>query len=635
MKRAKGQNVQKSNERLFVAYLTSGLGNRLRPLASAIAYCARTGRQLKVYWDTITPYACLTPLERLYKNQFEHISLEEIESLGKRSIGLYTERGPGHNAAREASRFGRDQLHKLSQKSPARLCSEVTLEDDADVVLVYDNNYLTCLPLEESIKALRSLVPQDEVVDRVRSSVERLGLVVGTKGVHARGTDFLLQSALELYSGLIRSEIDVNRGERFFLATDDIGLESGIAAAFPGLVMTRDDRMHLQLNEGKTTWTDPDSFTISAEHGVDALIDIYMLSCTDLVVFHPGSTFGEISRHLHHVFYEQKLLSPASSLGVREVKVTAGDLEKEFRVRATKLLPRGAGEFADALAEGSAGPSYLESLPASFAYWESIGYTIPIMERMYFSGISQPHLDWDGDVFSTLAAIGYDRFPFELFKSLCPYPEAIPQLRTMRSYIAGRRVLIVGSQSFWGELFCAISGASAITTVEYREIRWTSVPQSSSQLRTITWDQFTEGIDEHLGSYDLVLTYGSLEHSGLGRYGERVMPLGDLYTFFLMSRCLRANGMCAVAVPTGPDLTHFNAHRIYGEKRIRAMEQIADFRYLGIVAPGADYLANETVDFLKDGWTLISLAKLPLGSYRQPILCFGARDFDFAKYGTG
>jgi hypothetical protein len=151
-------------------------------------------------------------------------------------------------------------------------------------------------------------------------------------------------------------------------------------------------------------------------------------------------------------------------------------------------------------------------------------------------------------------------------------------------------------------------------------------------MTAITWDQFIAGLDEHVQSYGLVITYSSIEHSGLGRYGDRIMPLGDLYTFFLMSRCLKPNGMFAVAVPTGQDLTHFNAHRIYGEKRIRAMEQIADFRYMGIISPGADYLASESVDFLKDGWNLPGLARLPLGSYRQPILCFGDRSFDFARY---
>jgi hypothetical protein len=289
------------NEKLYIAYLTSGLGNRLRPLASAVAYCARTGRTLKVYWDQVTPNGCLTPLEKLFKNAFDPISLEEIEGLGNRSVGLYTEKGPGHGVAREAERFGRPQLKTLAAKSPPYPCSLLGVHDESDVVIVYDNNYLGCLPKEESIGALRSLVPQDDVVERVRVMVDVLGLTPQTKSVHARGTDFGLQSALELYAGLIRNAVDVEHGEKFFLSTDDAALEHGIAATFPGLVLTRGDRLHLQLNEGKANWTEPDSFTISADHGLDALTDIYLLSCTNLVVFHPGSTFGEISRHLHGV----------------------------------------------------------------------------------------------------------------------------------------------------------------------------------------------------------------------------------------------------------------------------------------------------------------------------------------------
>ena len=113
------------------------------------------------------------------------------------------------------------------------------------------------------------------------------------------------------------------------------------------------------------------------------------------------------------------------------------------------------------------------------------------------------------------------------------------------------------------------------------------------------------------------------------------MPLGDLFTFQLMSRCMKPSGLCAVAVPTGQDLTRFNAHRIYGEKRIRDMEHISGLRYIGLAAPDRGYLQSDLVEDLRDGWNLDNLASLPLGQYRRPILCFGKEGFSVDRYAQG
>lgn len=304
----------------------------------------------------------------------------------------------------------------------------------------------------------------------------------------------------------------------------------------------------------------------------------------------------------------------------------------DFCSRARQLLPRGDGGFPLDLHAGAHGPQHLEAVQAGFAYWETLGYQIPVLERMFMGSNASPQLVWDGALFSALAAQPFADFPMSAFKLLCPYPEAFPQMAILRPYVQGRKVLIVGSQSYWLELFCTIAGATDITTVEYRQIHWTAPPTCKARLTTLTWDDYTADLDRHLGAYDVVLSYSSIEHSGLGRYGDQVTPLGDLLTFLLMSRSMKPTGMSAHAVPVGQDLTHFNAHRIYGQRRIRALEQISSLKFLGIVSPGAADLGTEEVDELKTGWSLEKLSHLPLGEYRQPMLCFGAPDFNPARY---
>jgi len=611
------------SDKLFIAYCTSGMGNRLRPLAAAIAYCELTGRKLRVYWDSITPNGCLTPLERLFDNSFERISLDEIEALQGRSVGLFTEKGPGHGVVREAELFGRDQLLKLARHSDPQHSQALQIDDPRDVVIVYDNDYLACVPRERSIAALRRLQPKADIRSKVLALAAELGLALTTKGVHARGTDFNMKDALAQYSTVIRERIAVDAGEKFWLSTEDEQLEHGLRELFPAQLISRHDRLHLQLNEGKQVWGDPDSYTVSADHGVDALVDIYLLSCISLVVYHPASTFAEISRQLHGVLQEPAAMTPAFERA-----------RSEFIERAKQLVPRGDAVHPLEIETGAHGPKVPEETSSAFMYWETLGYRIPFMERLFMNSFSgQPVLNWDGAVFNQLAAIPYEQFPRDLFPRICPYPEAWSQMAVMRGYITGKKVLVIGSETFWVELLCTLAGAAEVTTVEYRPIHWSEPP--TSNLKTLTWDAFIGDLDAHTERYDLILSYSSIEHSGLGRYGDRITPLGDLFTFMLMAKAMKPTGMCTAAVPTGQDLTHFNAHRIYGEQRVRALAHVSGLKYVGIVYPDAAYLATDPVEYLRAGWNLPALAQLPLGTYRQPILCFGGQDFSAEQYAQG
>jgi hypothetical protein len=70
--------------------------------------------------------------------------------------------------------------------------------------------------------------------------------------------------------------------------------------------------------------------------------------------------------------------------------------------------------------------------------------------------------------------------------------------------------------------FC--SGASFVDTLEYGYIS-TSHPQ----LRALLPEQFAlASLASEKPRYDFAATFSSLEHSGLGRYGDALNPFGDL-----------------------------------------------------------------------------------------------------------
>jgi len=77
--------------------------------------------------------------------------------------------------------------------------------------------------------------------------------------------------------------------------------------------------------------------------------------------------------------------------------------------------------------------------------------------------------------------------------------------------------------------------------------------------------------------FDVVFSYSSLEHSGLGRYGDPLSAYGDAETVAALWCVVRPGGLFILAVPSFVDDDHrrrrclvvWNAHRVYGHARLR------------------------------------------------------------------
>ena len=67
---------------------------------------------------------------------------------------------------------------------------------------------------------------------------------------------------------------------------------------------------------------------------------------------------------------------------------------------------------------------------------------------------------------------------------------------------------------------------------------------------------------------DVAISFSSFEHDGLGRYGDPLNPNGDLEAMQTARDFLKDDGFMFLGVPQGEDCLVWNAHRIYGEKRL-------------------------------------------------------------------
>ncbi len=80
-------------------------------------------------------------------------------------------------------------------------------------------------------------------------------------------------------------------------------------------------------------------------------------------------------------------------------------------------------------------------------------------------------------------------------------------------HLENGRVLVIGSEIPWVEACCLMCGAREVVTLEYGKII-----SEHPQIKTMTPVEFRKAyLEGILGKFDAVVTFSSIEHSGLGR----------------------------------------------------------------------------------------------------------------------
>jgi hypothetical protein len=147
-------------------------------------------------------------------------------------------------------------------------------------------------------------------------------------------------------------------------------------------------------------------------------------------------------------------------------------------------------------------------------------------------------------------------------------------MQALREFpVRGKNVAIMGSESPWYECVCLEYGAR-VTTVEYRHIDC-----ELSELEILT----PESLESANRKFDCILSISSIEHDGLGRYGDELNASADIGAMTKFSEMLTPEGVLILSVPVGPDAVVWNAHRIYGPLRLPMLlsgwDELASFGY--------------------------------------------------------
>jgi hypothetical protein len=156
-------------------------------------------------------------------------------------------------------------------------------------------------------------------------------------------------------------------------------------------------------------------------------------------------------------------------------------------------------------------------------------------------------------------------------------------LRARAESFRGGRVVVIGTDRPWIEVMLLDEGASRVLTFEYATI----VSQHPRVEARSTRDVAAAFLRGEFEPAHAVVSYSSIEHSGLGRYGDALDPDGDRDVAAQAWCMLRPGGLFFLGVPmTCEDagLIEFNAHRIYGLRRLARLAR--GFEFVGFDAGG-------------------------------------------------
>ena len=144
-----------------------------------------------------------------------------------------------------------------------------------------------------------------------------------------------------------------------------------------------------------------------------------------------------------------------------------------------------------------------------------------------------------------------------------------PALVIYRHLIRRKHVAVIGTRNPWAEAILLNLGANSIKTIEYRKL-----VIRDKRVKTATPNRVAkEFIYGKPALFDTVFTYSSLEHSGLGRYGDPLTPFGDLEATAQVCCMVKPGGHFILAVPVSSNRQNcsiwWNAGRVYEAVRLQ------------------------------------------------------------------
>lgn len=160
--------------------------------------------------------------------------------------------------------------------------------------------------------------------------------------------------------------------------------------------------------------------------------------------------------------------------------------------------------------------------------------------------------------------------------------------------------------------FIAARRGFKMTAIDLAAVNWA---YSHPDLNFVHTDIFDFTLED--GSLDLIICCSSIEHVGLGRYGDRPDRDADLRAMGRLRGFLKSEGVMLLTIPVGRDTVIGNRHRVYGHERV---PRLLD----GYVAQEKEYWVKD----LRNRWVLAeedTALRRPPSAWCYGLGCFALR----------
>jgi hypothetical protein len=257
--------------------VNSGLCNRIRAIASALALSKAAGQPLTVYWFHTSALDCSYTKLFLPLDGAKVVEVETGPLLRLFSPGAWRLRAVGWRRPYDLFLSG-DRLQEMR-------------ESGADLVLAVAGarrcgieTYGRCY---DALPSYEDFKPRPELLREAERVFAGIGAGSGGRvvGVHIRRGDneaSVQVSPLDLFLARMHKETEQDPEVRFFLATDDPASEQAVAAEFPGRVTVRTKDRSRTRTRGVQ----------------DALVDLLVLSKCPLILGSYWSSFSQTAAEL-------------------------------------------------------------------------------------------------------------------------------------------------------------------------------------------------------------------------------------------------------------------------------------------------------------------------------------------------
>lgn len=96
----------------------------------------------------------------------------------------------------------------------------------------------------------------------------------------------------------------------------------------------------------------------------------------------------------------------------------------------------------------------------------------------------------------------------------------------------------------------------------------------------------------HDNTIDSLSCMHTVEHIGLGRYGDEIDPNGDIKAINELKRVLAKDGNLLFVVPIGKPKIEFNAHRIYSYEQVVDYFKGLQLKEFSLITDDADFIEH-------------------------------------------